>query len=141
MKPETVRRFEMLYPASVLAWLAASALSWDERQALTARSPALVGYEWLVPAGFAGVLALSVLIWALVRRRSPAGRVMAMVGGVFSALALVIVAGRLVVGHSADPVATLLSLLASGLNVAATAGLFAPAARAWFDRSEAEVLS
>lgn len=140
MKPGTVRRFERLYPASVAVWLAASALSWGERQALVARSPALVGYEWMVPAGFAGVLALSVLIWVLVRRRAPGGRVMAIVGGGFSTLALITVAARLVGGHSADVGATLLSLLASGLNVAAAASLLSPEARIWFGEPQ-EALS
>lgn len=139
MKPDTIRRFDLLYPASIAAWLLASVLSWGERQALIARTPALIGYEWMVPLGFGGVLALSILIWTLVRRRNPAGRVMAIVGGVFSILALL--RAGLALGQSADLPATLVSLLASGLNVAAAAALLAPASREWFRARGAEALS
>lgn len=141
MKPHTIRRFDLLFPASIAAWLAATALSWDERQAMVARNPALVGYEWLVPASSAGVLALSLLIWLLVRRRSAAGRTMALVSGSLSFLALLIAVGGLAVGRSADPAASFASMLASALNIAAAGSLLAPASRAWFGGASAEALS
>lgn len=140
MKPRTIRRFDLLFPASIAAWLAATALSWDERAAMVARNPALVGYEWLVPASSVLVFALSVLIWVLVRRRSPVGRTMALVSAVLSGLALLIAVGGLTIGRSADLAASLMSMLASGLNIAAAVSLLAPASRAWFGES-AEALS
>jgi hypothetical protein len=131
-KPESIRRFDLLYLASIVTWLLASALSWNQRQAMIGRMPQLAGYEWLVPAGFAGVLAISILIWLLVRQRSVIGRVLAAISGGLSLLAVLPALVGLVTGQSGHWLATALAILSSLTNVIAAASLFAPSAHAWF---------
>ena len=132
-RPAAIRRFEALYLASTAAWLLGAALSWDERRRLIAGNSALAGYEWLVPAGFALVLAISLgLWWGAAHRASRAARGGVAAVAVLSALVLGMTLVGLVSGRTLALPATILQLLSSGLGIAATVLLFGEGARTWF---------
>ena len=133
IRPPAIRRFEVLYLASTAAWLLGAALSWDDRRRLIAGKAALAGFEWLVPAGFALVLAVSLALWwGAAHRRSGFARAGVVVIAVMSAGLLVLTVIGLASGRALPLPATLLQLLSSGLGIAGAAMLFGEDARAWF---------
>ena len=128
-----IRLFDRLYLASTAAWLIGAALSWSERQRLIAGRSVLAGYEWLVPAGFALVLLVSLALWwGAGYRRSQFARAGAAFVAVLSAGVLVLTVIGLVSGRALSLPATLLQLLSSGLGIAGTLMLFTDGARDWF---------
>ena len=132
-RPSAIVRFERLWLASTLAWLAGAAVSWSERRRMIAVNPALAGYEWLVPAGFAGVLAISLILWwqAAHRRRLMARTAVAGIA-VLSATVIAMTVIGMVTGRALSLPTNLLQLLSSGLCIAAAASLFRADAGAWF---------
>lgn len=131
-RPSAILWFERLWLGSTLAWLTGAGLSMGVRRRMIAARPELAGYEWLVPAGFALVLAISLLLWWFAAHRPrPAARIGVVVVAALSAATLVMSLG--VMGaHALSGVANLLQLLSSGLCLAAAATLFGTGARAWF---------
>lgn len=132
-RPPGIRRFERLYLASTLAWLAAAALSWDARQRMVAASPALAGFEWLVPAGFALVILISLALWW----RAAHGRsIMARTGiagvAALSAIVIVLTSIGMVTGRALSLPSNLLQLVSSALDILAAGALFRRDAREWF---------
>lgn len=137
-RPPAIIRFERLYLGSTALWLGGAALSWDARRRMIAASPALAGYEWLVPAGFALVLVVSLALWWLVReRRSRGARAGVALLAVISAGVIAMTVLAAVSGNVLSPVATLLQLLSSALDIAAAALLFGAGARDWFGGANA----
>lgn len=132
-RPAAIRRFERLYLASTLAWVAGAALSWGERQRMIAANAALAGNQWLVPAGFALVLALTLVLWWQAARR---GSIFARTGvagmAVLSGLVIVLTLIGMASGRGSALPTNLFQLLSSGLGIVAGAALFRNDARAWF---------
>lgn len=140
-RPAAILWFERLWLGSTLAWLVGAALSWNERRRMIAANPALAGYEWLVPAGFALVLAISLALWWFAAHRaSRAAR-----GGVavIAALSTILIVTNVFVIARARALslpANLLQLGSSALCIAAAVSVFRPEARAWFGEPVVEVL-
>ena len=132
-RPAAIVRFELLWLASTAAWLGGAALSWSERRRMIADNPALSGYEWLVPAGFALVLAVSLALWWLAahRRRLMARTAVAGVA-VLSAIVIAMTLIGMLTGRALSIPTNVLQLLSSGLCIAAAASLFRADARPWF---------
>jgi hypothetical protein len=139
-RPVAIVRFERLWLASTAAWLVGAALSWGERRRMISDNPALGGYEWLVPAGFALVLAVSLCLWWLAahRRRLMARTAVAGVA-VLSAIVIAMTLIGMVTGRALTMPTNLLQLLSSALSIAAAASLFRADARPWFGEPALEV--
>lgn len=131
-KPPAILAFERAYAASILVWSARAALSWTKDSRMIAADPALIGYEWLVPLGFAAVLLLSLwLLWQVGWRRNAAAAGLVIASAALSALVMVLTVAGLVTGRAPVLVTALLSLVASALNIWAATRLRLPDARAW----------
>ena len=138
-RPGAIARFEGLWLASTLAWLAGAAMSWGERRRMIAANPALAGYEWLVPAGFALVLAISLVLWWLAahRRRLMARTAIAGIA-VLSAIVIAMTAIGMLTGRALSLPTNLLQFVSSGLCIAAAVSLFRPEASRWYGVPVAE---
>lgn len=138
-RPAAIARFERLWLASTLAWLAGAALSWGERRRMISDNAALAGYEWLVPAGFALVLAVSLVLWWYAGRRRRLMARTAVAGvAVLSAIVVVMTLIGMATGRALSWPTNILQLLSSGLGIAAAASLFRPGA--WFGEPTADPL-
>lgn len=139
-RPPPVLRFERLWLGSTLAYAAGAVLSWDERRRMIAGAPALAGYEWLVPAGFALVLGLSLLLWGLAaHRRSLLARTGVVVMAALSALVIVLTLIGMASGRTLALPTNLLQLASSALGIAGAKALFDPGARGWFREPDRKV--
>lgn len=139
-RPAAVARFEVLWLASTLAWLGDAAMSWGERRRMIAGNPALGGYEWLVPAGFALVLLVSLALWWLAARRRRLMARTAVAGiAVLSVIVIVLTGIGMATGRALSLPTNLLQLVSSALCIAAAVSLFRPDADAWFGEPAPEV--
>ena len=138
-RPGAIARFEGLWLASTLAWLAGAAMSWGERRRMIAGNPALAGYEWLVPAGFALVLAVSLALWWMAAHRRQLMARTAVAGiAVLSAIVIAMTVIGMLTGRALSLPTNLLQFVSSALCIAAAVSLFRPEASRWYGVPDAE---
>lgn len=150
-RPPSIRAFERLYLASLLLYIVVTAIFWSRtRETMLSMpqmqaNPDVAGIVGAIMIGsFAVTIGVALLFWWLVTRaRSVAGKWLVVVTEAFGALFAVFALLRLVQGTADSVVGTMVSLLVTGLAIAAAVMLFRPDARAWFgeDATEQEPLS
>ena len=144
-RPPSIIAFERLYLASLLLYIVVTAVFWSRtRETMLTMpqmqaNPDMAGFVDAIMIGsFAVTVGVALLFWWLVARaRSVAGKWLVVVteaiGAVFAVFALL----RLVQGVADSAVGSAVSLLVTGLAIAAAVMLFRPDARAWFGEDTA----
>ena len=92
MRPPAILYFERLYLASLGLSVIGWAISWPVLSARMAVDPRTAGFGWLLPAGLALSVAISLALWFFVARRaSRIARTIAVVLTALSVLRLLLV--------------------------------------------------
>ena len=146
-RPSAIVWFERLYLASIGIYVANALVFWSENRALmetvpqVRAAPALTGLIGPIAIATLAITVLgSLLFWFLVvRRRSAAGKWLVVVTEVVGVLAAVPAILALARGTAPNPPGVALSLLATGLAVAAAAMLVRSDAAAWFSPGDSSV--
>ncbi|WP_339348132.1 hypothetical protein [uncultured Sphingomonas sp.] len=132
MRPPAILYFERLYLASLGLSVIGWAISWPVLSARMAADPRTAGFGWLLPAGLALSVAISLALWFFVARRaSRIARTIAVVLTALSVLRLLLNLPAMLNG-AMPPLAAILSIATVALGVMAVMALYRPDARSWF---------
>ncbi|WP_379548535.1 hypothetical protein ACFCW2_05035 [Qipengyuania sp. DSG2-2] len=131
MKPDSIRKFDILYWASVLVGIGGALLVWDESVALVNAEMAASGIEDMGAAAMIGSLAFSLLIsgvlWMLISVMRV--EVVKWVLAIFLAWGAI----SLVMQMAVTPLTSMITGIASTVfSLAALYFLFQPDAKEWF---------
>lgn len=131
MRPASIIQFERLYLGSLVVGLIATGLAWRgniERLASSATTASVSG--WFQQASTGLTIIITLALWYFIARRG--SRVAKWIMVVLTGIGVLLAIGAvltLVSGHSPNAIATLLSVGATILAVAAAAMLFRPDAQ------------
>ena len=131
MRPPAIVFFERLYLSSLGLSVIGWAISWPALSARMAADPRTAGFGWLLPAGLALSVAITLALWFCVARRaSRVARTIAVVLAALSVLRLLLNLPAMLSG-AMPPLAAILSIATVALGVVAVVALYRPDARSW----------
>lgn len=137
-RPTSITRYELLYLASFVLGSIVAAMGWAQRTAMVAANPMLSRIGWILPTfQLAGVL-ITLLLWYFTARTpSRIAKWVVVVLAVLSMVEIVRILVALAAESTAFGMASLFSVLADALYVAAATLLFKPDAKLWFGQMPA----
>lgn len=135
IRPVAIVRYERLYWAAFVLDTVVTAMTWTQREAIVTAYPMLAKSTWILPTFQAIGVAVTVLLWYFTARTpSVVAKWVVVVLAGLSLLTAFQVLGSFVTGSATLGTASIVSLIAIALYVAAAVYLFKPASKAWFGR-------
>lgn len=133
IRPTSIVRYERLYLASFVLGSIVAAMGWAQRTAMVAANPMLSRISWILPTFQLAGIVITLCLWYFTARvPSIAAKWIVVVIAALSMVEIVRILGALATGSTVIAAASILSVLADTLYVAAAILLFKPDAKLWF---------
>ena len=137
IRPVAIVRYERLYWAAFILDTVVAAMTWTQREAIVTAYPVLAKATWILPTFQAIGIAVTVLLWYFTARMpSVVAKWVVVILAALSTFAAIQSLIALASGSAVVGTASIISLVAEALYVAAVVHLFQPASRAWFGQDD-----
>ena len=137
IRPVAIVRYERLYWAAFILDTIVAAMTWTQREAIVTAYPVLAKATWILPTFQAIGIAVTVLLWYFTARApSVVAKWVVVILAALSTWAAVQALATLATGSAIVGAASILSLIAEALYVAAAVHLFRPGSKAWFGQDD-----
>ena len=138
VRPDTIVRYERLYWAAFALDSIVTAMTWTQREAIVTAYPVLAKATWILPTFQAIGISVTVLLWYFTARApSVVAKWVVVILAALAVLGAVQALGSLATGSATLGTASILSLIANALYVAAAVYLLKPTSKAWFGQDAA----